>query len=1169
MKDSNHLFIFLFSGFIVLGLVVSDAYATEALHYFEENTICATTTSTSTILNVTDGVDFDFIIDNDYLIVTSSTWGGGSNAEVYEIKLQHNATVFEGSQQIVEPKAKNIDCSADKDYYRYMYWTVWSPSTATEASQDIILNYTSLEGSNMQSDDSTIFIMNLGGSLQEGSNWFFNENATDEPLSFNELEAPEATFLGSAIDGEFIEQPAKFFKDNTNEDDDGFVDCIRVFDVALNSTTANFITNSTDTCFPFPDVSIPVPIRIYDLNGNATDLKGGSDLVLSDGGTGLNATGWNFLAVDDAQIVPSDIPNTEYAIEMVLSFEGFTSDPSTFVFPRILDFHNNEGAFNGQGVEYGLHGDEEGQTADVGLWFWDVQGLGVGFGGTPMTNNTLSHILIQRNSTGYVEAYKDGSLAFAYNDNGIQFNTDSSAVLNFTPMFDDHDWLILGSSLLAVQDLANQYETRLNFNNETFTPLASREGEDVEEQIVQTFGRVFTLNNTQVHNFELESRNAFEPVGINERLHNALFALNLNRLEFHNSTYIEAPLNIDNSQGVFGFNVATTEVTANQTANWFIMGGFEKDGDKKMNIRMQVEDDTGTLEDEPEGQTTQAYEFSDAWDQLDRIPNYYSTLQNLNNNTHTANIDASLTGAGNKDARDRSLFGFTMDFAQFNFNATGDDPMSMTDNIRLDFSKNFTDPFSWTDDIRIDLSKNFTDPMSWTDFINVTTTITLDDPMSMLDDIRIDLSKNFTDPFSWIDFVNVTIGKPFDDPISMLDDITFDISDSKDDPMSMLDDIRIDIVDSKEDPMSWIDLLNVTIGKPFDDSMSWTDFINVTSTISPEDPMSILDDIRIDISDSKDDSMSMPDDITIDIVDVKDEDAISWTDTINIFISFGSPPIVIPPTNVTVTGGAGAGAGVSSPTIPDSDGDGFLDNEDQCPNEPETFNNFQDLDGCPDFFGEPEPLTIADLGFPFDFNELSIVDDFINLETDSPQPQVEDLGIRWLGDEPITITKIDVGSSPFEIQYQDLPISFGNNQFGFTQEQIIYTVQEPDKICTTTFSFDCVDDVTYEIPVVITGEVRGKTVIAEGSITIDNSNRFNPYWYILFVLILIPFFAFFLWHKRRNARPTTKEELNLTQAKQTTKLKVTTGQSKPLKAGTTRRTLTETKKTNVLGKKTK
>ncbi len=33
---------------------------------------------------------------------------------------------------------------------------------------------------------------------------------------------------------------------------------------------------------------------------------------------------------------------------------------------------------------------------------------------------------------------------------------------------------------------------------------------------------------------------------------------------------------------------------------------------------------------------------------------------------------------------------------------------------------------------------------------------------------------------------------------------------------------------------------------------------------------------------------------------------------------------------------------------PDSDGDGIIDANDKCPNDPETFNNYQDEDGCPD-----------------------------------------------------------------------------------------------------------------------------------------------------------------------------------------------------------------------------
>jgi OmpA-OmpF porin, OOP family len=37
-----------------------------------------------------------------------------------------------------------------------------------------------------------------------------------------------------------------------------------------------------------------------------------------------------------------------------------------------------------------------------------------------------------------------------------------------------------------------------------------------------------------------------------------------------------------------------------------------------------------------------------------------------------------------------------------------------------------------------------------------------------------------------------------------------------------------------------------------------------------------------------------------------------------------------------------------TPQVGDRDGDGFLDNEDKCPDDPENYNGFEDSDGCPD-----------------------------------------------------------------------------------------------------------------------------------------------------------------------------------------------------------------------------
>ena len=43
--------------------------------------------------------------------------------------------------------------------------------------------------------------------------------------------------------------------------------------------------------------------------------------------------------------------------------------------------------------------------------------------------------------------------------------------------------------------------------------------------------------------------------------------------------------------------------------------------------------------------------------------------------------------------------------------------------------------------------------------------------------------------------------------------------------------------------------------------------------------------------------------------------------------------------------------GIAEPLPPpplDTDGDGFIDSEDDCPEEPETVNGYEDTDGCPD-----------------------------------------------------------------------------------------------------------------------------------------------------------------------------------------------------------------------------
>ena len=66
----------------------------------------------------------------------------------------------------------------------------------------------------------------------------------------------------------------------------------------------------------------------------------------------------------------------------------------------------------------------------------------------------------------------------------------------------------------------------------------------------------------------------------------------------------------------------------------------------------------------------------------------------------------------------------------------------------------------------------------------------------------------------------------------------------------------------------------------------------------------------------------------------------------------------------------------TDPNNADTDGDGFLDGDDQCPIEPETFNGFQDADGCPDkkpeiIFEKKAPIVLDGVNFKVGSSELT------------------------------------------------------------------------------------------------------------------------------------------------------------------------------------------------------
>jgi len=953
MKASKFLSLFILIGLFATGLTFGNADALEYTHYYEENIVCASTTTSAQPVVVEDGVDFDFIDGHKYLIIATSTWAGADNTVTYEINMQHgNATVgtiFDGSQSIVEPQHTSTGCDNGDKMHKFWHWVIWNPVGVEQAGEDIAINYIS-SGTEMTYDDVTMFVLEISEDLVEDEDWFYDSNTTDEPLD------------------------------------------------------------------------------------------------------------------------------------------------------------------------------------DVG------------------------------------------------------WGTNSSATLSFTPSVTevDDDWLILGTALLEVDDIIDQFETRLNFeNNTSLTPYLSQEGEDPTGTFVQSFSRVFTLNNTQAHDFTVESRTDALSVGSNQRLFNGIFALNLDRFESHNATYYENPITILESVTPYTTEVMTLDIQNNATKNWYIFGGFTKESDKDALFRLQIDN-----VDSPDDQTTQKYELSHNWDQTDFVINGIGTFESLDNSTHTIDVDGSIKdGAGDRDrdADSRSIWAFTLD-ANPNKQRVPTDDITWSDNSTMVISilQNATDTVTWSDSVDgtspVLTNQTTTDDITWSDFVDSTfsisqiiptDTITWNDNSTM----TFDVSQDVTDTVTWSDSVEMT----FDvsqvaptDTVTWEDEVLMVVAFNQEvtDIVTWEDDISITTMyfsDVLDGTVTWEDEVDMEVAFDMDstDTVTWSDSVTgfvdasgeVTDIITWEDDVEMT---TMYFSDVLDGTVTWEDDteMTFDVSLVAPTDIVTWEDTVSMVVAFDmsvddtvtwedtntatisafaiivgdtigwqdasgygfdphDPPFPVIPPTPTVPSSTPSGGGIV-PTNPDSDGDGFTDNVDGCPFDAENFNDYEDSDGCPDTIPIVVVPTVPDTGLlPFELSQFDVVDDNIILEEESVRPQVEDLTVRWLGDQAITITNVEVADSPFEFQFDDIPRNIGTSDLGITESQIEYTVKAPRQVCTNDFTFDCVSDVTYDIPIIITGEVDGKVIITEGRIRVDNSDRTNPYTLILAVLVLIPILAILLWKKTR------------------------------------------------------
>lgn len=166
--------------------------------YQEEVTACNTAQTQIIALTVEDGVEFDFIEGNDYMVYVTATFGGSSNNERVGAFVQHGTTQFEGSHSIIEPSSPaSVPCSESDDMFSYEWFTIYTPDGITELEDISVVFENFGGGQSVFFDDVVINIGNLE-RVEKDVDYFFDQNSNsallDDTNSFNTPNDASITF---------------------------------------------------------------------------------------------------------------------------------------------------------------------------------------------------------------------------------------------------------------------------------------------------------------------------------------------------------------------------------------------------------------------------------------------------------------------------------------------------------------------------------------------------------------------------------------------------------------------------------------------------------------------------------------------------------------------------------------------------------------------------------------------------------------------------------------------------------------------------------------------------------------------------------------------------------------------------------------------------------------
>ena len=330
----------------------------------------------------------------------------------------------------------------------------------------------------------------------------------------------------------------------------------------------------------------------------------------------------------------------------------------------------------------------------------DTSTFTVGADTITLFSMNLSNDLTENTDWHFAEDATDHTVAASYGD------ADDASV-TFTPGTASEDWLVLSYSRLAPGDSTTNWYGAIDRSGEATStlPEASQEREASGDRMLPTTFRVFELGAAS-NTFKSQCRH--DGAGeIANRVHNSIFALNLDKFDVQSNSYTEgsAALSVLTD---FDTEISSVTFAPSGTGDVWSMGWWQfNTGLAGTYCKSRLQTDNS---DSPPGQTSAAYEKEDSWDNNDLLPVGHQTLDNLDSSVHTVDMDAS-GEANSPGAEQRSVFAVTMELAAASSSQTTrdlQDTATFTDDLARDFwgdrlGADIRDVFTFSDSMVADL----------------------------------------------------------------------------------------------------------------------------------------------------------------------------------------------------------------------------------------------------------------------------------------------------------------------------------------------------------------------------------------------------------------------------------------------------------------------------------